>query len=87
MFRQMWDAGAPAGEIAGRFGVSISQVYIWRREYRIADRSRKYLPKAEPTLDEIEQRKTEIRSRNMERLRLETAEQTIERVRREKRVT
>lgn len=68
--RQMWDAGVPADVIARHLGIGRQRMHELRREHGIPDRVCKYRKRiVDPTPDEIEQGKREVRERHLAAMR------------------
>ena len=92
MLFQMWADGASAGEIASRFGVSISTVNKWRSRYKLPARKSAGTPEyaAPSPQDEaaslgglrlspwVEERARECRERHYAERRGETDETTLQ---------
>lgn len=63
---QMWMAGETAEAIGNRFGVSGSTVYKWVEKYKLPDRKRTACkPVYDPSPEEIERMKAEIKARHI----------------------
>lgn len=73
ILHEMWTAGRTLQEIGVRFGVSDSTIYQWTQRYKLPKRP-KPLPEHfpdDPTPDEIERLKAELKERHMQERRAE----------------
>jgi len=67
ILHQMWTAGETAEAIGKRFGVSASTVCNWAQKYKLPKRERPQKNKpADPTLEEIERLKAELKAKHIE---------------------
>jgi uncharacterized protein YjcR len=68
--RTLWLSGMHLNDLAIHFGVARSTVTAARRKFGIEDRQNKYgREDVDPTPDELEQRKKEIRERHFAAMR------------------
>lgn len=69
LFR-LWTAGLTMDDIAGEFGVSRTVIRAWRQRYKLPPRRSRFARvEVDPTPDELEQRKREIRERHLAEMR------------------
>lgn len=63
---QMWMAGETAEAIGNRFGVSVSTVRKWVQKYKLPTRRHaSSVPVYDPSPDEIERMKAELKARHI----------------------
>ena len=68
--RTLWLSGMHLTDLANHFGVARSTVTLARRKFGIEDRKNKFGNRdIDPTPDELEQRKKEIRDRHFAAMR------------------
>ena len=66
ILHQMWMAGETTGAIGARFGVSASTISKWAQRYKLPKRERPgHQQVADPTPEEIERLKAELRARHI----------------------
>jgi hypothetical protein len=80
LFR-LWAGGASYSQIAACLGVTESYVHKLKDRHKLPNRPRVYsAPTDDPTPEEIEQRKAEVRAAHLAKRRGETEDQTRSRV-------
>lgn len=80
LFR-LWAGGASYKTIAASLGVTESYVHKLKDRHKLPNRERKQgKPTADPTDEEYEARKAEVKARHLARRRGETEEQTQKRI-------
>lgn len=78
---QLWASGASYSEIAARLGCTESFVHKLKDRHKLPNRPRRQArPRVDPTPEELEQLKAEVKARHLARRRCETEEQTRTRV-------
>ena len=85
---RLWVGGASYDEIAAALGCASSYIGRLRERHKLPPRSvpvARRKPREDPTPEEVEQRKAEIRERNMAKMRSESEEQTVQRILQESR--
>jgi hypothetical protein len=76
LFR-LWAGGASYSEIAACLGVTESFIHKLKERHKLPNRPRQYAaPTNDPTPDEIEERKAEVRAAHFAKRRGETEDQT-----------
>ncbi len=69
LFR-LWSDGVTMDEIAEHFGVSRTAIRSWRQRHKLPPRRSRFARvEIDPTPDEIEQRKLEVRERHLAAMR------------------
>jgi len=80
---RLWASGASYDEIAAALGCASSYIVRLRERHKLPPRNIPVVrrqPRADPTPEELEQRKAEIRAKHMAKMRSESEEQTRSRV-------
>lgn len=78
---QLWASGASYSEIAARLGCTESFVHKLKDRHKLPNRERRGArPRVDPTPEELERLKAEVRARHMAKRRAETPDQTKSRV-------
>ena len=66
LLHQLWVAGHTFEAMAKRFGVTVGTIYKWSKRYKLPKRAKPGTqPVADPTPDEIERMKAELKRRHM----------------------